>query len=70
MTGPARGAWDGSVEVGDTETERWADGSFDATARVVDAHLDESTDPDERQVEVALRPKRLDDFPGQDRVRE
>jgi holliday junction DNA helicase RuvB len=52
------------------EPERWADGSFDATARVVDARLDESSDPDEKQVEVALRPKRLEDFPGQDRVRE
>ncbi len=43
-----------------------ADGSFDATARIIDAEVD----PDERQVEAALRPKRLDDFPGQDRVRE
>ena len=71
MTGAARGGV-GRVGRGRATptTERWADGSFDATARVVDAQLDESTDPDERQVEVALRPKRLDDFPGQDRVRE
>jgi Holliday junction DNA helicase RuvB len=48
----------------------WQDGSFDATARVVDARLDDGADADERQVEAALRPKRLDDFPGQNRVRE
>ncbi|MEO7130922.1 MAG: Holliday junction branch migration DNA helicase RuvB [Dermatophilaceae bacterium] len=42
------------------------DGSFDATARVIDP----GSDAEERQVEAALRPKRLDDFPGQDRVRE
>ena len=36
------------------------------SARIIDAEAD----PDERQVEAALRPKRLDDFPGQDRVRE
>ena len=72
----ARGPWE---ELDDTiattaaaaagerdEPEQWADGSFDATARIVDSR----TAPDDRQVEVALRPKRLDDFPGQDRVRE
>jgi holliday junction DNA helicase RuvB len=46
--------------------EVWDDGSFDATARIVDS----SGDTDERQVEAALRPKRLDDFPGQTRVRD
>jgi Holliday junction DNA helicase RuvB len=45
---------------------READGSFDATARVVDA----SGSDDERLVEAALRPKRLAEFPGQPRVRE
>jgi len=74
MSGSGPGPREGAVEVGDTESGRWADGSFDgsfdATARIVDARLDEQDDPDERQVEVALRPKRLDDFPGQDRVRE
>ncbi|GAA2484915.1 Holliday junction branch migration DNA helicase RuvB [Terrabacter carboxydivorans] len=44
----------------------WDDGSFDATARTVDA----AGDTDERQVEAALRPKRLEDFPGQTRVRD
>ncbi|MEW1953485.1 Holliday junction branch migration DNA helicase RuvB [Terrabacter sp. NPDC080008] len=56
------GPWD------DAEGERqvWDDGSFDATARIVDA----AGDTDERQVEAALRPKRLDEFPGQTRVRD
>ncbi len=44
---------------------READGSFEATARVVDAT---GTD-DDRVVEAALRPRRLADFPGQTRVR-
>jgi Holliday junction DNA helicase RuvB len=48
------------------EPDVWDDGSFDATARIVDA----AGDTDERQVEAALRPKRLDDFPGQTRVRD
>ncbi len=48
------------------DPEVWDDGSFDATARIVDA----VGDTDERQVEAALRPKRLDDFPGQTRVRD
>jgi Holliday junction DNA helicase RuvB len=42
------------------------DPSYDATARVVDARPDEG----DRQVEAALRPRRLGDFPGQTRVRE
>ncbi|MDN5796937.1 MAG: Holliday junction branch migration DNA helicase RuvB [Intrasporangium sp.] len=42
------------------------DTSFDATARIVD----DDSNADERQVEAALRPKRLDDFPGQVRVRD
>jgi holliday junction DNA helicase RuvB len=42
------------------------DGSVDATARVVDA---DSTD-EERRIEAALRPRRLADFPGQQRVRD
>jgi holliday junction DNA helicase RuvB len=46
--------------------EVWDDGSFDATARIVDT----GSDTEERQVEAALRPKRLDDFPGQTRVRD
>jgi len=55
--------------VADDETGgRWAeeDGSFDATARVVDARPDDH----DRQVEAALRPRRLADFPGQTRVRD
>ena len=44
----------------------WADGSWEATARVVDpSGLDR-----ERQVEAALRPRRLAEFPGQTRVRD
>ncbi|HEU5144421.1 MAG TPA: Holliday junction branch migration DNA helicase RuvB [Dermatophilaceae bacterium] len=44
----------------------WEDGSIDATARIVDAGgVDE-----ERQIEAALRPRRLADFPGQGRVRD
>ena len=42
------------------------DGSYDATARVVDPVGDEG----ERQVEAALRPRGLDEFPGQPRVRD
>jgi holliday junction DNA helicase RuvB len=42
------------------------DGSFDATARVVDA----AGSDDERVVEAALRPRRLAEFPGQTRVRD
>ena len=58
---------DRSWEVDEAQGQQvWEDGSFDATARVVDA----GSDTDERQVEAALRPKRLDDFPGQTRVRE
>ncbi|MFC6706734.1 Holliday junction branch migration DNA helicase RuvB [Flexivirga alba] len=48
------------------ETELNPDGSYDATARVVDPVGDE----EERRFEVALRPKRLADFPGQPRVRD
>ena len=43
-----------------------ADGSLDATARVVDV---DGTD-EERRVEAALRPRRLAEFPGQQRVRD
>ncbi|GMA19835.1 Holliday junction branch migration DNA helicase RuvB [Arsenicicoccus piscis] len=42
------------------------DGSYEATARVVDA----GSDADERTVEAALRPRRLAEFPGQPRVRD
>jgi Holliday junction DNA helicase RuvB len=42
------------------------DGSFDATARVVDT----GTTDEERRIEAALRPRRLADFPGQQRVRD
>lgn len=51
-------------ELGDRWTEE--DGSHDATARVVDARPDDR----DRQVEAALRPRRLADFPGQTRVRD
>ncbi len=39
---------------------------YDATARIVDPSLVD----DDRRLEAALRPKRLDDFAGQPRVRE
>ncbi len=42
------------------------DGSYEVTARVVDARPDDR----DRQVEAALRPRRLADFPGQTRVRD
>ncbi|GAB3497974.1 Holliday junction branch migration DNA helicase RuvB [Flexivirga lutea] len=48
------------------ETEPNPDGSYDATSRIVDPGGDE----EERRLEVALRPKRLADFPGQPRVRD
>ncbi|HET7398209.1 MAG TPA: Holliday junction branch migration DNA helicase RuvB [Intrasporangium sp.] len=47
-------------------SEAWEDGSFDATARIVDA----GSEADERQVEAALRPRKLAEFPGQPRVRD
>jgi holliday junction DNA helicase RuvB len=43
-----------------------ADGSYEVTARVVDA----GGSDDERLVEAALRPRRLSEFPGQTRVRD
>ncbi|HET7304922.1 MAG TPA: Holliday junction branch migration DNA helicase RuvB [Segeticoccus sp.] len=46
--------------------EAHGDGSVDATSRVVDAVPEE----DERQVEAALRPRRLRDIHGQTRVRD
>ncbi|HWC21081.1 MAG TPA: Holliday junction branch migration DNA helicase RuvB [Flexivirga sp.] len=48
------------------EMDTEGDGSYDATARIVDPVGDE----EERRFEVALRPKRLADFPGQPRVRD
>ncbi|WP_425459357.1 Holliday junction branch migration DNA helicase RuvB [Flexivirga caeni] len=48
------------------EMEVEQDGSYDATARIVDP----GGDAEERRVEAALRPKRLADFPGQPRVRD
>ena len=45
------------------------DGSYDATARIVDTRLD-AGDDDERRIEAALRPRRLSEFPGQTRVRD
>ncbi|MDO5698451.1 MAG: Holliday junction branch migration DNA helicase RuvB [Dermatophilus congolensis] len=52
------------------EYERYDDGSVDATARIVDPGAQVGDDGDERQIEAALRPKRLADFPGQTRVRD
>ncbi|GAB47615.1 Holliday junction branch migration DNA helicase RuvB [Mobilicoccus pelagius] len=52
---------------GDAAIDRESDGSFDANARIVDPAAVEG---DEGRVEAALRPRRLEDFPGQPRVRE
>jgi holliday junction DNA helicase RuvB len=56
---------EGSYEA-DGSYDAQADGSYEATARVVDA----AGSDDDRLVEAALRPKRLSEFPGQPRVRE
>ena len=55
--------YDSDIHEGDQA--RFDDGSFDATARVVDADGGE----DERVVEAALRPKRLAEYAGQPKVR-
>lgn len=50
------------------DVDDFEDGSYDATARIVDpGHVEEG---DEQVVEAALRPKRLAEFPGQQRVRD
>lgn len=54
-------------DAGYDEVIRDEDGSFDATARIVDPAAVEG---DEQKVEAALRPRRLAEFPGQPRVRE
>ena len=55
----------------DQREEAYGDGSYDATARVVDPGLDDGLEgDDERRVEAALRPKRLAEIAGQTRVRE
>ena len=51
------------MRVADDEDPRAGDGSYDATARIVDAG---GTD-DDTTVEAALRPRRLDEFPGRPR---
>ncbi len=50
----------------DQVDERRDDGSFEATARIVDA----GGSDDDDSVEATLRPRRLADFPGQPRVRD
>ena len=62
----ARAAAASSPASPDSAPDQWADGSWEATARVVDPRGDDR----ERQVEAALRPRRLSDFPGQTRVRD
>ncbi|MHA7127261.1 Holliday junction branch migration DNA helicase RuvB [Janibacter indicus] len=54
------------MRVADDEDPRAGDGSYDATARIVDAG---GTD-DDTTVEAALRPRRLAEFPGQPKVRD
>ncbi len=46
--------------------EQWPDGSYEATTRIVDSRGEDR----EQQLEAALRPRRLAEFPGQTRVRE
>jgi Holliday junction DNA helicase RuvB len=53
----------------EADRDRYADGSTDATARIVDAGP-EPLDDEERRIEAALRPRKLADFPGQTRVRD
>lgn len=50
--------------------EQYADGSYDVSARIVDPAAQVDEGGDERQIEAALRPKRLAEFPGQQRVRD
>ncbi|WP_052466770.1 Holliday junction branch migration DNA helicase RuvB [Mobilicoccus massiliensis] len=58
---------DGAYDHPDDPIESEADGSYDASARIVDPTAVEG---DEQRVEAALRPRRLEEFPGQPRVRE
>jgi Holliday junction DNA helicase RuvB len=72
--GPGR-AGEPGYDAGETgeagSGDEYGDGSYDATARVVDPTLEGSFDADdERRVEAALRPKRLAEIAGQTRVRE
>ncbi|WP_152187084.1 Holliday junction branch migration DNA helicase RuvB, partial [Segeticoccus rhizosphaerae] len=60
---------DGDARREQTDRDRYADGSSDATARIVDARP-EPLDDEERRIEAALRPRKLADFPGQTRVRD
>jgi Holliday junction DNA helicase RuvB len=64
MSGGVEG-YDG-FDGGDGVRDTMGDGSFEATTRLVDARPDDG----DRQVEAALRPRRLADFPGQGRVRD
>ena len=54
--------WSDDAPAGDAT----GDGSFDVTARIVDPRVD----VEERQIDAALRPRRLDEVTGQNRVRE
>jgi Holliday junction DNA helicase RuvB len=72
--GPGR-AGEPGYDAGETgeagSGDEYGDGSYDATARVVDPTLEGTFDADdERRVEAALRPKRLAEIAGQTRVRE
>jgi holliday junction DNA helicase RuvB len=58
------------IREGDLAPPRDADGSVDATARIVDPGADALPGDDEGAADAALRPKRLADFPGQSRVRD
>ncbi|WP_137120794.1 Holliday junction branch migration DNA helicase RuvB [Segeticoccus rhizosphaerae] len=60
---------DGDARREQTDRDRYADGSSDATARIVDARP-EPLDDEEHRIEAALRPRKLADFPGQTRVRD
>ncbi len=64
-TGPERHD-DGSVDATDRFSEHLADPATEQTGRLVDPASSE----EERRIDAALRPRRLADFPGQQRVRD
>ncbi|WP_312719605.1 Holliday junction branch migration DNA helicase RuvB [Mobilicoccus sp.] len=67
MTRGEGGTADHDDGFGRDDEVRQDDGSYEVGARIVDPAAIEG---DEQRVEAALRPRRLEDFPGQPRVRE
>ncbi|HYO86615.1 MAG TPA: Holliday junction branch migration DNA helicase RuvB [Dermatophilaceae bacterium] len=71
MSTPAEPDQDGWYSEGSNQEDShqevpYQDGSYEATARVIDP----GGQDEDRRVEAALRPRRLVDFPGQPRVRD